>query len=220
MDADVSQLVSQELQSWSASWCIKGDPGWLTDGDGVADSEVQMGFLSLGTPTASKLPPELGDLFLSSAACWEESLFALLLMIPIEHRIHPPYLGFPGSSAGEESALNAGNLSSIPGLGSYPGEGTCYPLQYSWSSLVAQMVKNLPATQETWVQFLGWEDPLEEGMATHKYSCLRNPHGQRSLVGYSPQGRKESYMTERLRTAQPPYLPGECNRRDHSSTSL
>ena len=105
MDADVSQLVSQELQSWSASWCRKGDPGWLTDGDGVADSEVQMGFLSLGTPTASKLPPELGDLFLSSAACWEESLFALLLMIPIEHRIHPPYLGFPGSSAGKESAL-------------------------------------------------------------------------------------------------------------------
>ena len=66
------------------------------------------------------------------------------------------------------------------------------------ASLVAQMVKNLPATQETWVQFLGWEDPLEEGMATHKYSCLRNPHGQRSLVGYSPQGRKESDTTERL----------------------
>ena len=108
----------------------------------------------------------------------------------------------------------------IPGLGRSVGEGIGYPLQYSWSSLVAQMVKNLPATQETWVQFLGWEDPLEEGMATHKYSCLRNPHGQRSLVGYSPQGRKESYMTERLRTAQPPYLPGECNRRDHSSTSL
>lgn len=95
MDADGSQLVSQELQSWSASWCRKGDPGWLTDGDSVADSEVQMGFLSLGTPTASKLPPELGDLFLSSAACWEESLFALLLMIPIEHRIYPPSPGLP-----------------------------------------------------------------------------------------------------------------------------
>ena len=49
------------------------------------------------------------------------------------------------------------------------------------------MVKNLPARWETWVRSLGWEDPLEEGMATHsEYSCLENPHGQRSLVGYSP----------------------------------
>ena len=151
MDADASQLVSQELQSWSASWCRQGDPGWLTDGDGVADSEAQLGSLSLGTPMASKLPPELGDLFLSSAACWEESLFALLLMIPIEHRIHAPYLGFPGSSADKESALNAGESSSIPGSGGYPGEGTCYPLQYSWSSLVAQLVKKTPAMQEIWV---------------------------------------------------------------------
>ena len=42
-----------------------------------------------------------------------------------------------------------------------------YPLQYSWASLVAQLVKNLPAMQETWVRTLGWEDPLEKGMATH-----------------------------------------------------
>ena len=55
----------------------------------------------------------------------------------------------------------------IPGLGNSPGEGIGYPLQYSWASLVAQMVKNLPAIWETWVQSLGWEDPLEEGMATH-----------------------------------------------------
>ena len=55
----------------------------------------------------------------------------------------------------------------IPGLGRAPGEGTGYPLQYSWASLVAQMLKNLPAMWETWVQFLSWEDPLEEGMATH-----------------------------------------------------
>ena len=53
-----------------------------------------------------------------------------------------------------------------PGLGSSHGEGIGYPLQYSWASLVAQMVKNPPAVQETWVQFLDWEDPLEEGMAT------------------------------------------------------
>ena len=57
--------------------------------------------------------------------------------------------------------------SSIPGSGRSPGEGIGYPLQYSWASLVAQMVKNSPAVQETWVQSLGREDTLEEGMATH-----------------------------------------------------
>ena len=57
--------------------------------------------------------------------------------------------------------------SSIPGLGRSPAEGIGYPLQYSWASLVAQLVKNLPEMQETWVQFLGWEDPLEKGKATH-----------------------------------------------------
>ena len=55
----------------------------------------------------------------------------------------------------------------IPGLRRSAGEGIGYPLQYSWASLLAQMVKNLPAMQETWVQSLGWKDPLEESMATH-----------------------------------------------------
>ena len=55
----------------------------------------------------------------------------------------------------------------IPGSGRSPGEAIVYPLQYSWASLVAQMVKNLPAMGETWARSLGWEDPLEEGMATH-----------------------------------------------------
>ena len=55
----------------------------------------------------------------------------------------------------------------IPGSERSPGEGIGYPLQYSWASLVAQLVKNLPEVQETWVQSLGWEDPLENGKATH-----------------------------------------------------
>ena len=55
----------------------------------------------------------------------------------------------------------------IPELGRSPGKGIGYPLQYSWASLVAKMVKKPPAVRETWVQSLGWEDPLEEGMATH-----------------------------------------------------
>ena len=55
----------------------------------------------------------------------------------------------------------------IPGSRRSPGKGIGYALQYSWASLVAQMVKNPPAMQETWVRSLGWEDSLEEGMTTH-----------------------------------------------------
>ena len=67
------------------------------------------------------------------------------------------FLGFPGGSDGKESACNAGDLGSMPGLGSFPGGGHGNPVQYS---------------------------------------CLENPHGQRSLVGYSPWGGKELNMTE------------------------
>ena len=67
--------------------------------------------------------------------------------------------GFPGSLAGKESAYNAGN----PGSGRSPGEGIGYPLQYSWGSLVAQLVKNPPAMWETWVPSLGWEGSPGEG---------------------------------------------------------
>ena len=69
----------------------------------------------------------------------------------------------PGGSAGKESACNAGDPSSIPESGRSAGEGTGYPLQDSWASLVAQLVKNPPAMWETWVQSLGWEDSLEKG---------------------------------------------------------
>ena len=72
-----------------------------------------------------------------------------------------------GGSAGKESACNVGNPGSIPGLGRSSGEGIGYPLQYSWASLVAQLVKNPPAMRKTWVRSLGWEDPLEKGVATH-----------------------------------------------------
>ena len=65
------------------------------------------------------------------------------------------YVIYHCSSAGKESACNAGDLDSIPGSGRSPGKGIGYPLQYSWASLVAQTVKNLPAMQEIWVQSLG-----------------------------------------------------------------
>ena len=92
-------------------------------------------------------------------------------------------MGFSGSAAGKESACNAGDPSSIPGLGRSPGEGIGYPLQYSWASLVAQTLKNPPAMWETWVHSVGWHDPLEEGApppGDHAnpllYSFLENPH--------------------------------------------
>ena len=71
-----------------------------------------------------------------------------------------PIYVFSGSSAGKESTYNAEDPGSIPGSGRSPGEGTGYPLQYSWVSLVAQMVKNLPTLWETLVWSLAWEDPL------------------------------------------------------------
>ena len=61
---------------------------------------------------------------------------------------------------------NAGDPGSIPGSGRSPGEGIDYPFQFSWASLVTQVVKNVPAIWEAWVRSLGWEDTLEEGMAT------------------------------------------------------
>ena len=95
--------------------------------------------------------------------------------------------GFLGSLAGKGSTCNAGNPGSILGSRRSPGEGIGYPLQYSWASLVAQMVKNPPARQRTWVWFLGREDPQEEGMVTH-FSILawRIPWTEES--GYSPWG--------------------------------
>ena len=76
-------------------------------------------------------------------------------------------LGFPSVSDGKESACNAGHPGLIPGSSRSSGEGIGYPLQYSWASLVAQLVKNPPAMQETWVRSLGCEGPLEKGKATH-----------------------------------------------------
>ena len=75
--------------------------------------------------------------------------------------------GFSGSSAGKESTCNAGDTGLIPELGRSPGEGIGYPPQYSWTSLVAQLVKNPPAMRKTWVRSLGLEDPLEKEKATH-----------------------------------------------------
>ena len=75
--------------------------------------------------------------------------------------------GIPDSSVGKESTCNAGDPGAIPGSGRSTGAGVGYPLQYSWASLVSELVKNLPAMWESWARSLGWEDPLEKGKATH-----------------------------------------------------
>ena len=95
-----------------------------------------------------------------------------LLKIMKHCRIHRIFhsICFPDSSVGKEYAYNAGDPSSNLGSGRSAGEGIGYPLQYSWPSLVAQLVKNLPVMWETWVQSLHWEDTLEKGKATH--SCI------------------------------------------------
>ena len=77
------------------------------------------------------------------------------------------FVDFSDSSDGKESTCDAGDPSLIPGSGRSPGEGIGDPLQYSWASLVTQLIKNLPAVRETWVWSLGWEDPLQKGKATH-----------------------------------------------------
>ena len=75
-------------------------------------------------------------------------------------------LGFPDGSDSKESTCNAEDSSLIPGTGRSLGEGIGYSLPFSWASLVAQIIKEPPAMRETWIPSLGWEDSLEEGMAT------------------------------------------------------
>ena len=111
-------------------------------------------------------------------------------------------MGFPGSSAGKESTCNAGEPGLIPGSGRCPGEGNGCPLQCSWASLVAQTVKNLPAMQETWVLPLGWEDPLEEGMATHSSILAWRIPTDRGDRQATVHGVAESDMIERRSTTQ------------------
>ena len=97
------------------------------------------------------------------------------------------------SSVGNESTCNAGDPGLIPGSGRPAGEGIGYPLQYSWASLVAHLVKDPPAMRETYVRSLGWEDPLERERLSTPVFWPGELHGL-----YSPWGHKESDMTERL----------------------
>ena len=100
------------------------------------------------------------------------------------------------SSVGKESAYNRRDPGSIPGSGRSAGEGIGYPLQYSWASLVAQLVKNPSAMRETWV--LSWvgKIPWRREWQPSPVFVPGESHGWRSLVGHSPRGHKESDTTE------------------------
>ena len=114
--------------------------------------------------------------------------------VPEKHLLLLYCQGFPVSSVGKESACNAGDPSLIPGSRRSPGEGRGYLLQYSWASLVAQLVKNLPAMREAYIQSLGCEDPLEKGShrsgeATHSSILVwRIPWTVQSMCSQSQTG--------------------------------
>ena len=169
--------------------------GWIYRESTVVwpDSRAGLGKFSFGRGTAA---PWAAWHLLQYPQCWghhcrEErtpfwcwwGLFWILVLFFLISFGTQTVRGFPDSSVGKESACNAGGPGSIPGLGRSAGEGIGYPLQYSWASLVAQLVKNTPAMQETWVRSLGWKDSLENRTATHSNS---------------PWGQEELDTTERL----------------------
>ena len=101
-----------------------------------------------------------------------------LFFMPPSH-----FTGFPDSSVGKESTCNAGDPSSIPGSGRSAGEGIGYPLQYSWTSLVAQLVKNPPTMQETWVGKIPWrrERLLTPVFWPEEFHGLYSPWGSQKV---------------------------------------
>ena len=133
-------------------------------------------------------------------------------------------MGFPDSSVGKESTCNAEDPSSIPGLGRSVGEGLGYPRQYSWVSLVAQLVKNLPAMWETCIESLGWEDPLETGKSTHSVLWPGEFHGCISMgshgvghnwVTFTFNGERNTHLNAESqkieRRDKKAFLSDQCN---------
>ena len=110
-------------------------------------------------------------------------------------------MGFPGSSAGKESVCNAGDPSLITESGRSPGEGKVYPFQYFLGFSGGSDGKESSCNAGDLGSIAGLGKSPGGGHGNpFQYSCLENLHGQRSLVGYSLEGCKESDMTERLST--------------------
>ena len=116
-------------------------------------------FLGTGVQSVKWNPPTGVEIEVRFIETWDFTFHR-------DDKLGVDFRGFPGSSVGKESSWNAGDPRLIPGLRRSAGERIGYPLQYSWASLVAQLVKNLPAMRETWVRSLIREDPLEKRKAT------------------------------------------------------
>ena len=147
-------------------------------------------------PTFSQTQPDTNS---TAFRCKLDSDFLTLTHMHIHtytqiHIYTHTQTGFPACSAGDPS--------SIPGSGRSPGEGTGYPLLYSWASLVAQTVKNPPAMWETWIQSLGWRGSSGEGkgLPTPVFLPGESPWTE-ELGGLQSMDHKESDTTERLNTA-------------------
>ena len=110
----------------------------------------------------------------------------MVLLFPVY--LNGRNLTLPESSAGKGSACNAGDPGLIPGSGRSPGEGKGFPLQYSWASRMAQLVKNLPAIQQTWVGKIPWRRALQPTPVSWP--------GE--LHGLSPRGGKDLDTTKLL----------------------
>ena len=125
------------------------------------------------TEPVSLMSPGLAGRFFTTSIIWERNQLkcrrpqfdSWVRKIPWrrERLPTPGFLSFPGGSDSKASAYNAGDPGLTPGLGRSNGEEKGYPLQYSWASRLAQLVKNPPAMRKTWVSSLRWEDPLEKG---------------------------------------------------------
>ena len=129
-------------------WRVLSQPG-----------NVLRAFLGTGVQSVKWNPPTGVEIEMRCIEIWDFTFHR-------DDKLEVDFRGFPGSSVGKESSWKAGDPRLIPGLRRSAGERIGYPLQYSWASLVAQLVKNLPALRETWVQSLIWEDPLEKRKAT------------------------------------------------------
>ena len=142
----------------------------------IISSNIFLGLFSLSSPSGTSIMRMLVHLMLPQRSprlysYFFHSLFYIKFCGSDFHQsvtqvIYLVYLSY-SSSVGKESTCHAGDPSLIPGSGRFTGEEIGYPLQYSWASLVGQLVKNPPAMWETWVLSLGWEDLLEKGRATH-----------------------------------------------------
>ena len=146
-DPDAGKIEGRRRRGWQRM-------RWL---DGITDSWTWV-WVSSRSWWWTGRPGVLQSMGLQSWT-WLSELNWLIIVFLMLH------IPFPHSSVGKESTCDAGDPGSIPGLGRSAGEGIGYPLQYSWASFVAQLVKNPPTMWE--VQTLGWEDPLEKGKAAH-----------------------------------------------------